>query len=148
MAAPFWSYKLGLEQGWIPKDPRKSVGKCHSLGVTKDTFDGNYQPWQTGALSDPTPTIPADYIASNPWPPATLSHADVPVSLMPTYTSTATVITLPVPMFTGAPPEATAGLDGWFNDDDTGGGASPIEGCFYPDPYAAVFETLPTAPCA
>ena len=26
--APLWSYKLGLENGWMPKDPREAVGKC------------------------------------------------------------------------------------------------------------------------
>jgi hypothetical protein len=32
-SSPFWHYKLGLEQGWMPKDPRTVGGFCSALGV-------------------------------------------------------------------------------------------------------------------
>ncbi|KAI0323600.1 glycoside hydrolase [Cubamyces sp. BRFM 1775] len=31
--APLWSYQLGLEQGWMPADPRTALSKCESLGA-------------------------------------------------------------------------------------------------------------------
>lgn len=29
--SPFWHYKLGLENGWMPKDPRVAGGYCGSV---------------------------------------------------------------------------------------------------------------------
>jgi hypothetical protein len=31
--SPQWHYKLGVEQGWIPADPRAAAGYCRTLGV-------------------------------------------------------------------------------------------------------------------
>jgi hypothetical protein len=39
-SSPFWHYKLGREQGWIPRDPRDAVGMCQSVGVGGDQFQG------------------------------------------------------------------------------------------------------------
>ena len=39
--APFWSYKLGLEQGWMPKDPREAIGTCGGASP----FKGPLESW-------------------------------------------------------------------------------------------------------
>ncbi|KAF8176767.1 glycoside hydrolase family 5 protein [Pholiota molesta] len=141
--APLWSYQLGLQEGWIPKDPRTASGMCAALGAHSDIFDGVYQPWQTGTPS----SIPASSSAQFPWPPATITSADVPVSLMPTYTNTASIITMPPATFTAAPSSITKGVDGWFNTQDTAGGVVTVAGCAYPDEYNGIFSVTPTAPC-
>ncbi|KAG2019610.1 exo-beta-1,3-glucanase [Coprinopsis cinerea AmutBmut pab1-1] len=145
VGTPLWSYKLGLENGWIPRDPRTSIGKCVAVGGNQEPFDGAYPPYRTGA--DPSPTIPASYSSQYPWPPASITEAAVPVELLPTYTNTAPIITLPVELPTGTPTPLPSGLDGWFNDDDVEGGPAEINGCQYPDRYMAEFSTIPTAPC-
>ncbi|EAU80677.2 exo-beta-1,3-glucanase [Coprinopsis cinerea okayama7 len=145
VGTPLWSYKLGLENGWIPRDPRTSIGKCLALGGNQEPFDGAYPPYRTGA--DPSPTIPASYSSQYPWPPAAITGAAVPVELLPTYTNTASIVTLPVELPTGTPTPLPSGLDGWFNDDDVEGGPAEISGCQYPDRYTAEFSTIPTAPC-
>ncbi|KAF9045268.1 glycoside hydrolase family 5 protein [Panaeolus papilionaceus] len=143
---PLWSYSLGLEHGWIPKDPRTIRGFCGRLGINNDPFDGNYQPWQTGAV---TSTIAAASSQRFPWPPTAIANAEVPVTLLPTYTNTAPVITMPPATFTGAPASVTQGVDGWANNADTAGGVGPVNGCQYPYQYDANFTSvpIPTAPC-
>ncbi|KJA22085.1 glycoside hydrolase family 5 protein [Hypholoma sublateritium FD-334 SS-4] len=140
---PLWSYQLGLEQGWIPKDPRTAVGMCASLNATLSDFSGTFSPWQTGTPS----SIPASSSAAFPWPPATFSVAEVPVSLMPTYTNTAAIITMPPATFTAAPSTLTSAANGWLNTLDTAGGVTAVAGCVYPDEYVATFAVIPTAPC-
>ncbi|PFH46075.1 glycoside hydrolase family 5 protein [Amanita thiersii Skay4041] len=140
---PLWSYQLGLRNGWIPSDPRKAVGKCRSLDASSSPFDGKYKPWQTGTPS----SIPALSSSNFPWPPTSIVNAEVPVTLLPTYTNTAPVITLPVPTFTSAPAAVTQSVDGWFNDGDTTGGITTIAGCSYPNEYDGTFSVIPTAPC-
>ncbi len=39
---PFWHYRLGLQHGWVPKDPRMAVGVCAGDGVSGDDFSGTY----------------------------------------------------------------------------------------------------------
>ncbi|KAF5358125.1 hypothetical protein D9756_001169 [Leucocoprinus leucothites] len=140
---PLWSYQLGLQNGWIPQDPRVASGKCVALGAAQDLFDGNYKPWQTGTPS----SIPASSTQAFPWPPAAITSADVPVSLLPTYTNTAPIITLPPQTYTSAPSQVTVSVDGWFDASDTQLGITTIEGCPYPDEYTPTFSVVPTAPC-
>ncbi|KAJ2927476.1 hypothetical protein H1R20_g9614, partial [Candolleomyces eurysporus] len=142
--APLWSYKLGLDNGWIPKDPRDSVGKCAAVGVSTPVA-GAYPAFRTGAV--PSPTIDAAYSAQYPWPPTSIPSADVDIPLLPTFTNTAAAMTLPVPTYTSAPASATADLDGWFNDNDSTGGIVTVAGCPYPNVYTATFATVPTAAC-
>ncbi|KAF8881403.1 glycoside hydrolase superfamily [Gymnopilus junonius] len=141
--SPLWSYQLGLENGWIPADPRTASGLCGQIGAALQPFDGTYLPWQTGTPS----SIPASSTAQYPWPPPTISGADVPVSLLPTYTGTAPVITLPPATFTVAAASVTKPADGWFNTQDTVGGVTAVAGCSYPNEYDGVFAVIPTAPC-
>ncbi|KAF5367021.1 hypothetical protein D9758_003863 [Tetrapyrgos nigripes] len=92
IGAPTWSYKLGLENGWIEPDPRVYVGKCAELGIQRgNQFDGTYKPWQVGSE---TSTIAPESTVQFPWPPTAMNKIDVPVTLLPTYTSTGSVITL------------------------------------------------------
>ncbi|EJD52026.1 glycoside hydrolase [Auricularia subglabra TFB-10046 SS5] len=131
VGAPMWSYSLGLEQGWIPDDPRSAVGECERLGVIAQPdqyYVGHLQSWQTGGVGagqiSPTATQGLDWP-----PPALVTIQNLPV---PSYTATAPVPTLPVQTY--APP-AQATADGWFNDSDNGPGVVEIAGCTYPDPW-------------
>ena len=141
---PAWSYQLGLRNGWIPKDPRTAIGFCSRIGIVDNSWNGRYQPWQVGTQ---TSSIPAADRAANTWPPSSFTRAEVPVSLMPTFTPTGTVITMPPPTFTAAPASITAGVDGWANDRDTAAGMVPVAGCPYPDFYEATFAAVPVTPC-
>ncbi|KAJ7180343.1 glycoside hydrolase family 5 protein [Mycena crocata] len=143
IGSPLWSYQLGLREGWIPRDPRTASGKCAALGLIPTPFDGTYSPWATGVTS----SIPASSSMAFPWPPAMISNAAVPVELMPTYTSTGTVITMPPATFTAAPSSVTAPVNGWLNAQDTAGGVVTVAGCTYPDEYNGIFTVIPTAAC-
>ncbi|KAF8633475.1 hypothetical protein AX15_001435 [Amanita polypyramis BW_CC] len=143
IGSPLWSYQLGYRNGWIPSDPRSAAGICESVGYNPTPFDGTFLPWQTGTPS----SIPASSTSSYPWPPPSITSADVPVSLLPTYTDTATIITLPVPTFTSVPGSVTQSFNGWYDASDTRGGITTVAGCPYPDEYDATFSVTPTAPC-
>lgn len=124
--APLWSYKAGLDGGWMPIDPREAVGKCAELGASGDTFVGTYSAWQTGGAG--AGTIVASARASfTAWPPAQISNVD-DVSLVPTYTATGTISTLPPDQFTAAPKTLSVG-DGWANSGDTAGAITTVSGC-------------------
>ena len=139
--APFWSYQLGLQQGWIPADPRSVSGACKST----NPWAGPLAPWQTGGSG--AGSIDPSVTATLPWPPVSISNAG-PVSLLPTYTSTGTVPTLAVPTFTGSNPATTFSAgSGWNNAQDTGGAFVAVAGCTYPDPWSGVGAPVPTAPC-
>ncbi|KAJ7803908.1 hypothetical protein B0H14DRAFT_3883816 [Mycena olivaceomarginata] len=43
-----WSYRLGLQNGVMPADPRDSIGVRAAPGVTQDAFDSVCSAWQTG----------------------------------------------------------------------------------------------------
>jgi len=143
--APLWSYQLGLQNGWIDSDPRSYKGKCAELKVDPPSqFDGTYKPWQLGIQPS---SIPASSSQDFPWPPTTISSIDVAMDLLPTYTTTGSIITLPPATFTGAPSSATAAVDGWFNSQDVEGAPTPIAGCSYPNEYTPTFDVVPTAAC-
>ncbi|KAF8991502.1 glycoside hydrolase superfamily [Cyathus striatus] len=139
--SPLWSYQLGLQQGWMPTDPRTSVGTCAALGAGGPQFDGTFQPWQTGGTGagavEPTET------QQWPWPPAQISHADDPVSQLPSYTPTAPVATLPPPALTPTPTKSIDVGNGWFDSQDTAPAPTTIQGCTYPDPWNAIDADVP-----
>ncbi|TFK32824.1 glycoside hydrolase superfamily [Crucibulum laeve] len=141
---PLWSYQLGLRNGWIPTDPREAIGKCAALSAASVPFDGTFSGWQTGA---PTSSIAASSSSLFPWPPTTLSGISVPMSLVPTYTTTGSVTTMPVQTYSGAPASVTKSDDGWFDKQDTEGGVVTVSGCPYPSEYDGIFQVVPTAPC-
>lgn len=149
--APLWSYKLGLDNGWIPTNPRNAIGHCVSLGVAQDTpFDGTFEPWQTGggdgALRE------TDLARYGAWPPPSVGVAGsgslMPASLLPTYTATGTIPTLSTYPFPAPTPSASFdGGDGWFNSADTAPGLTTVAGCSYPNPWDATAAAVPAAVC-
>lgn len=141
--APLWSYQLGLENGWMPKDPRVAVGKCASLGTEEAPFDGTYLPWQTGGSG--AGTLAPTFTAANPWPPTTISNVEVAVALLPMYTPTGTVATLPPATVTAT---GVSKIDGWANTADNALAPTPITGCVYPDAWDALAATAPASGCA
>ncbi|PFH50439.1 glycoside hydrolase family 5 protein [Amanita thiersii Skay4041] len=143
--APLWSYKLGLENGWMPTDPREAIGTCEGLGVSGNEFDGDFEPWQTGGSG--AGTIAATATAMFPWPPVSFQSLDAPVKDLPTYTPTGTIITLPPPTFTLPGQDQTQhGGNGWYNPRDTASAHITVSGCSYPDGWDAVHATVPL-PC-
>ncbi|KAF9022002.1 glycoside hydrolase [Hymenopellis radicata] len=124
--APLWSYQLGLEGGWILKDPRQAAGKCGAQAE----FDGNYQPWMTGGPGAGTITAAA---AGTPYPPAELNGANVPAAQLPQYTSTGTVTTLPALQRLAV-----------VHQSDTGLAPTTIPGCAYPNAWDANDAAVPT----
>jgi len=139
ISAPFWSYQLGLANGWIPTDPRQAVGQCNSIGAPLNApFNGVFLPWQTGGDTAAQPTATAAY---DVWPPATLGSIS-PASWLPTYTPTAPIITLSGPVVTNG----VNGGNGWYDQSDTTEMMTTIVGCNYPDAYSAATLAAPTGP--
>ncbi|KAK1221389.1 hypothetical protein PQX77_015796 [Marasmius sp. AFHP31] len=83
--SPAWSYQLGLENGWMPKDPRDADGTC-----------GNVAPF-TGTISEGLGGNPDT--AKYPWPPASITMGGSPADL-PRYTATGAIPTLSGATFT------------------------------------------------
>jgi aryl-phospho-beta-D-glucosidase BglC (GH1 family) len=133
--APFWSYKLALEQGWAPTDPRVGQGQCGTLGAPENTFSGALQPWQTGgAGAGDTPNL-NQYV----WPPTTIGGIPAAsVNKLPQYTQTGSILSLPVPTFTQPDSSSTTVIgNGWANTADALPLYTPIAGCGYPDTWNA-----------
>jgi len=146
--APLWSYKLGLDNGWIPTNPREANGHCSRAGIAQQTFDGTYLPYQTGGPG--AGTVSAAVVASyGAWPPTSIGGV-AQVSLLPTYTPTGPVPTLPTQTYaspTYTLPPGFDGGDGWFNDQDSAGGMTTVAGCTYPNAWDAIAAAVPTALC-
>ncbi|PFH51213.1 glycoside hydrolase family 5 protein [Amanita thiersii Skay4041] len=160
-SSPLWHYRLGLQQGWIPKDPREAAGHCAAVLSSSQIFDGVYPSTATGGVGAivwfddgganltqaGAGTIDPAQATSHAFPPSTLSpsFSGTQISLLPTYTPTGTIKTLHAPTFTAAP-SADVG-DGWNNDADSGLAFVPVKGCQYPDAWNAVTAPLPTSTC-
>ncbi|KAJ3982630.1 exo-beta-1,3-glucanase [Lentinula detonsa] len=142
---PLWHYRLGLQQGWVPSDPRDAIGHCASILNSAQIFDGNYPVTATGGagagIIDPAQT------SSHAFPPPSMSPSftGTQMTLLPTYTATGIVKTLSAPTFTAAPSAAVG--TGWNNTADNSSAYVPVAGCFYPDSWDAVNASLPTATC-
>lgn len=139
--SPLWSYQLGLENGWMPKDPRVANGVCASLGVAGSPFDGTYQPWMTGGPG--AGAIVASATILYAWPPALISGVNASAALMPSYTPTGIIPTLPPPTLTPAPTKSVDVGNGWYDAQDTAGAMTPIAGCNYPNAWDAMGAALP-----
>jgi glucan 1,3-beta-glucosidase len=88
-----WNYKLGLQEGWSPKDPRAAEGYCASIGVSNDDWDGTFQAWQTGGSG-----AGEDVVIDHPWPPTAMTSVSAAaMTLIPQLTTTGTPVTLPGP---------------------------------------------------
>ncbi|KAF7359593.1 Glycoside hydrolase family 5 protein [Mycena venus] len=154
VSSPLWSYSLGLENGFMPTDPRDSHGVCAALGVDADPFVGTFSSWQTGGAGAGT-IAPTALQSFSAWPPATLSNVNVPATQLPTYTPTATIATLtfvtPTPTASGggsvAKESITASVgNGWFDAQDQTPMMTSVAGCPYPDAWSAVGSAIPP-PC-
>ncbi|KAJ6547044.1 glycoside hydrolase family 5 protein [Mycena capillaripes] len=147
--APHWSYSLGLENGWMPEDPRDAVGQCGNNAP----FTGSLSAWQTGGAG--AGAIPTDVQAALAWPPPSIAFAGSvtsAASLLPTYTPSGTPITLPGPTFTPASGEPSASGsvnvgNGWTNPSDSAGMMVPIAGCSYLDPWIGSTVSPPSPLC-
>ncbi|KAG8737386.1 hypothetical protein FRC10_008264 [Ceratobasidium sp. 414] len=129
VASPLWSYKLGLDNGFMPTDPRQAAGACSNASP----WNGPLPASKTGGVG--AGTIDPAYAAAHTWPPATLAGV-ADVATLPTYTATQTPITLQPATYTAAGVNAGSG---WANANDQGGMYTPIAGCAYPpDPWNAV----------
>ncbi|KAF8889766.1 glycoside hydrolase [Gymnopilus junonius] len=128
---PAWSYQLGLQNGWMPTDPREAAGVC-----------GNSNPWSGCWKYPPSAT------SSLAWPPSTLSTGGA-VSNLPSYTPTGPIPTLPVPTFSAAGSISTINAgNGWQNPSDTQGVNVPIPICTYLDPWVDPGTAPPSPLCA
>ncbi|KAL8292058.1 hypothetical protein RQP46_001524 [Phenoliferia psychrophenolica] len=151
---PQWNYQLGLEQGYIPANPRTARGVCPSLlaaagvEVAQDPAP-TLSPWMTGGTGAGT-ILATDQLSSfGAWPP--LSLGSTVATNFPTFTPTGVVTTLqPEPTPTSLP----AGVvsvgspgNGWADSNDNGGWLVKVAGCSYPNPWSGVAATVPTAPC-
>ena len=148
--APLWSYQLGLQGGWMPKDPRDASGTCAKLGADPPApaWDGAYQPWQTGGAGagSVTPAAAQRIIA---WPPP-MANVPQDEGPLPQYmTPTAgkgTPVTLAPPAFTEAAPTVHVG-NGWANAKDATPAVTPIPGCAYPNAWDALDAQVPAVGC-
>ncbi|KAL0571233.1 hypothetical protein V5O48_010721 [Marasmius crinis-equi] len=133
--APAWSYKLGLQQGWMPKDSREADGFCN-----------NASPF-TGTISNGNGQVNLGQYA---WPPASVMEAP-PISNLPTYTATGAVPTLSGTTLSVSGQKATKTVDGgngWNNPSDTAKAITKISGCSYLDPWVGTAGVVPTPWCA
>jgi len=127
--SPSWSYQLGLENGWMPLDPRDSSGVCGN----SNPLSGPLQPWQTGGSGAGVSVSSASLV----WPPTSVSSGG-PASLLPTYTPTGTIVTLPGPSLTQSGGSTIKVGDGWANSADNSGMNVPISTCSYLNPWVGV----------
>ncbi|KAG2015233.1 exo-beta-1,3-glucanase [Coprinopsis cinerea AmutBmut pab1-1] len=121
--SPFWSYQLGLRNGWMPTDPRTVIGTCQALGVYTP-WDGTFQPYMIGGPGAGAPSDASSY----PWPPTALGDGNA-VAALPTYATTGSPVVLPAPTFTDSQgneilPSGTQASHP---------APTPIAGCTYPD---------------
>ncbi|GAA6064426.1 hypothetical protein JCM10212_001201 [Sporobolomyces blumeae] len=156
IANPMWNYQLGLQEGYIPTNPRTALGACPSL-VTSNGFSIAYTtlpaptlaPWMTGGTGAGTILDQDMYTSFSAWPPASLGAT--PVEFLPTYTPTGSIITAPAPAQpTSFPASYSSSVDvgtGWVQPTDTAGYYTPVAGCSYPDPWSGVAAPIPTTLC-
>ncbi|GAA5890506.1 hypothetical protein JCM6882_002943 [Rhodosporidiobolus microsporus] len=161
IANPMWNYQLGYEQGWIPTNPRTAIGACPSL-VTSNGFSIGYTeqpaptlaPWMTGGAGAGTIQDQAMYTSFSAWPPESIGAAAVtgpyatPVSLLPTYTPTGSIITMSSPPQPTSWPSGYSSSvdvgDGWAQPTDTVGQYTPAADCSYVDPWSGAGVAVPT----
>lgn len=114
--SPMWSYQLGLQEGWIPKDPSRATGICGNTSPAQPLT-----PEMVGAAGPGS--ISASARAQYPWPPKPLRPYNFDSNNIFVYTATGAIPTLPVPTPT------TGAADGWYNNADARPMYTPISGC-------------------
>jgi glucan 1,3-beta-glucosidase len=148
--APNWSYKLGLQMGWIPDDPREADGFCQREAnkTAQVTFTG-YQPFMTGGVG--AGQIPASASIEYPWPLTSMapSFGAADMESLYQYTRTAPPLAPPslAPSYTGLPDSVSSQLAPTITR-PAQAAFTPVEGCTYPDVYSAFNMSLPaTSAC-
>lgn len=158
---PMWSYELGLREGWIVPDARRSTGGCQLVaslqGTTAptQTWANTLSAWQTGGAG--AGTIVSSQVANySTWPPAGIrvtrtATSSYSPSLMPQYTTTGKVVTLsatsPAASLFPSGDSSTAQGNGWANPSDTAGWWTSASGCSYPNPWGGNGLAQPTSAC-
>ncbi|KAI9057853.1 glycoside hydrolase family 5 protein [Trametes sanguinea] len=139
--SPAWSYQLGLQEGWMPTDPRDSEGVCENT----DPFNPPLQAWMTGGAG--AGQIPATAQAALAWPPSTLTDA-ADIATLPQYTQTGTLVSLPAPTLTASAASTTSVLatGSWNNPSDSASMWVPIATCGYLDPWMGPDASTPACP--
>ncbi|EPQ56515.1 glycoside hydrolase [Gloeophyllum trabeum ATCC 11539] len=141
--SPAWSYQLGLQNGWMPTDPRQAAGVC-----------GNTAPWDPPLAPSATGgsgagQIPASVSNSLHWPPTTISNVGGGATDLPTYTPTGAVPTLSAETFSSASGTGTINAgNGWANSKDTAGAMVAIATCSYLDPWVGQGIAPPSPLCS
>jgi hypothetical protein len=135
IANPLWSYSLGLKHGFIPSDPRTSLGFCftHADKLGKKpppsyAWDGTYDDWMVGNVQNGEYRV----VELDNWkafPPLGLGR--FPVSNLPVYTPTGRRLSL-------VPTPHVSGDGGWYVE---------AEGCSYPSPWCGEGEPVPHGRC-
>lgn len=119
----------------MPTDPREAIGVCDQLGVPFNLpFTTSYQPWQTGGAGAGQIAQTAIQDLSQYPPPSLSNVGGANQTLLPHYTATSAIPTLPVPTFSAA---TTSAGDGWVDPSDVVSAAVPVQGCIYPDAWNA-----------
>ncbi|CAK5264244.1 unnamed protein product [Mycena citricolor] len=150
--APQWSYQLGLQNGWMPTDPRQAVGQCGNA----NPFTGTLSSWQTGGAG--AGTIDPSALSAFTWPPPTISFGNnnaMAATSLPAYAPTGSPITLAPPTITGVSGSAgvqslTASVNvgnGWNNPSDAAGMMTKMAGCSYLDPWIGSTVSPPATVC-
>lgn len=159
---PLWSYSLGLQEGWIRRDARASIGGCARAAAQQGTTPP-LQPWsppfaenQIGGKGTTSVIDAAQLAPYTVWPPAAITALQGAnqmydqVQNLPLYTATGTIkkLTPDQPSFNLFPAAATATAagDGWYNKNDQSGWWVGVDGCQYPDPWNAGGLPAPTGP--
>ncbi|KAG8978783.1 hypothetical protein FRB93_010872 [Tulasnella sp. JGI-2019a] len=135
--SPMWSYSLGLENGWMPTDPRLSVGVCGGGSPVSAL-----KPNMTGGPGARYNAISNAVRVAKPWPPSTIGPGNWTWTALPLYTATGTIPTLAMPTSTSTSTDAAAAPTmsskstsgsgapgGWFDVDDTRPMHTPILTC-------------------
>jgi hypothetical protein len=124
----------------MPKDPRAAIGACQNPNPWTPPLSA----WQTGGAG--AGTIASTVQAALAWPPSSISNGGA-ATLIPTYTPTGPVPTLPAPTFSGAGATVKVG-NGWQNPSDTAGDMVAIATCSYLDPWIAPSAAAPSPLCS
>jgi len=126
--SPSWSYQLGIQNGWIPTDPRQSAGLC-----------GNTEPWQPPLTGPQLGGAGAGQLAAGTgdqyaWPPPNINNGG-PVNTLPQYQLTGQIPVLASPTFTSTTGQNIDAGNGWNNPKDTALMAEPPANCPYLTPW-------------
>ena len=124
----------------MPTDPRSALGAC---GPPAGPTFTSFLPWMTGGAG--AGVIAAAQTQPYPYPPVTLEDTPYSATLLPSYTSTGAISTLPPPTYTNTKGATINAGNGWFDAQDTQAAPTPIAGCTYPNAWDALSAALPPA---